>query len=75
LGDHFSCFIPVGRAINPYSKTNWEGKGVQPDIAMDPANSLKATHLLALKGLIDKATDPEMKADWQTIFDEVEKGG
>lgn len=75
LGDHFSCFIPVGRAINPYSKTNWEGNGVQPDLAMDPASSLKATHLLALKGLIAKATDPEMKADWQTIYNEVEKGG
>ena len=25
LHDHFGVFIPVGRAINPISKTNWDG--------------------------------------------------
>lgn len=75
LGDHFSCFIPVGRAINPYSKTNWEGKGVQPDIAIKPEESLKHTQLLAIKGMMEKATSPEKKADLQGIYDEVEKGG
>ncbi len=31
LTDHFSAFIPQGRAINPYTKKNWEGAGVIPD--------------------------------------------
>lgn len=74
LSDHFSCFIPTGRAINPYSKTNWEGKGVQPDIALAPADSLKHAQLLSIKAMIEKATDPEKKADLQGIYNQVEKG-
>lgn len=28
-------FIPTGRAINPVTKTNWEGTGVAPDVPAD----------------------------------------
>jgi len=28
-------FIPTGRAINPVTKTNWEGTGVEPDVPAD----------------------------------------
>jgi hypothetical protein len=28
-------FVPVGRAINPITGTNWEGTGVVPDVACD----------------------------------------
>ncbi len=31
----FTAVIPIGRAINPITKTNWEGIGVQPDIEMN----------------------------------------
>lgn len=75
LGDHFACFIPVGRAINPYSKTNWEGTGVKPDEAVEPAKALEHAHALALRALIAKATDPERKADLQTILDSLTKSG
>ena len=29
--------VPFARAVNPISKTNWEGTGVEPDIKV-PAN-------------------------------------
>ena len=32
INEHLSVFIPTGRAINPITKTNWEGVGVIPDI-------------------------------------------
>jgi hypothetical protein len=28
-------FVPVGRAINPITGTNWEGTGVEPDVRSD----------------------------------------
>jgi tetratricopeptide (TPR) repeat protein len=31
-GNGIAIFIPTGRAINPITKTNWEGVGVKPDI-------------------------------------------
>ncbi len=72
LGDHFACFIPSGRAVNPYSHTNWEGVGVQPDVKADPATSLKLTHTAAIRYLIDHASDPEHKADLTSILNDIE---
>lgn len=31
INDNLSIFIPTGKAINPITKTNWEGVGVIPD--------------------------------------------
>ena len=33
-------FIPTGRAINPVTKTNWEGTGVEPDIKTNASDAL-----------------------------------
>jgi C-terminal processing protease CtpA/Prc len=41
--------VPSGRAINPISKTNWEGTGVEPDVKVAEARALKTAHLMALE--------------------------
>jgi hypothetical protein len=33
--------IPFGRAENPVTKTNWEGKGVKPDVAVAAPEAFK----------------------------------
>jgi hypothetical protein len=45
----FGIFIPTGRAINPITKTNWEGVGVVPDISCstDKALDTAITHAAA----------------------------
>ncbi|MGW2863159.1 S41 family peptidase [Streptomyces sp. NPDC001205] len=48
---HLEATIPVGRAINPVSGTNWEGTGVQPDVPCAAAESLDQAHALALAQL------------------------
>ena len=49
--------LPVGRAISPVTKTNWEVVGVQPDIAVPADKALAAAHVDALKKLEEKATE------------------
>ncbi|MFF1714697.1 S41 family peptidase [Streptomyces sp. NPDC058268] len=39
--------VPVGRALNPTSHTNWESTGVQPDIPCAAADALNRAHTLA----------------------------
>ena len=41
-GPRFSVFVPYARAINPVTETNWEGKGIQPDIQATAADALDA---------------------------------
>jgi hypothetical protein len=41
LDERFGMFVPVGRAINPVTGTNWEGVGVEPHIAAPADDALE----------------------------------
>jgi C-terminal processing protease CtpA/Prc len=41
LGDSFTIGVPFARAINPITKTNWEGTGVTPDVDVPAADALE----------------------------------
>lgn len=49
---HLEAAIPVARSINPVTGTNWEGTGVEPDIAVPAAEALPAAlaHLASTAG-------------------------
>ena len=50
IDDHFMIGVPFARAVNPISKTNWEGTGVEPDVQVKAAEALdKAEELAASK--------------------------
>jgi hypothetical protein len=58
ITDHFGIWLPNGRAINPVTKTNWEGVGIEPHIKAEAAQALDAAHMDALKKIRADATDP-----------------
>jgi len=41
IDDHYGMAIPQSRAVNPYSKSDWEATGVQPDIKVPAATALR----------------------------------
>jgi tetratricopeptide (TPR) repeat protein len=45
--ERFGIFVPTGRAINPVTKTNWEGVGVKPEIAVAADRALDTALALA----------------------------
>jgi hypothetical protein len=51
---HVGAHIPVGRAINPISGTNWEGTGVTPDIAVPQEDALRGAQRLALRHVLEQ---------------------
>jgi hypothetical protein len=59
LSAHFMAFIPAGHAINPITKTNWEGIGVEPDLKTSAADALAVAYRTAVEHLIERATDPQ----------------
>ena len=62
LSDHLAAFIATGRAINPVTKTNWEGIGVKPDHDVPPGDALREAHVAALNQLMGAAKDEDHKA-------------
>ena len=51
---HFMIGVPFARAINPISKTNWEGTGVEPDVKVPAADALATAQKLAAEKLASK---------------------
>lgn len=57
LDKRFAMFVPNGRAINPITKTNWEGVGVKPDIALPiESDALAKAIEMAKAAMAKKAT-------------------
>ena len=47
IDDHFTIGVPFARAINPITKTNWEGTGVEPHVKVPAADALSTALKLA----------------------------
>lgn len=73
VATHFHVFIPTGRAINPISKTNWEGTGVEPDVKVPADDALRTAQLLALPAIVAAADDPAIRTSLQARIAELEK--
>lgn len=54
IDEHFMIGVPFARAINPISKTNWEGVGVAPDVKVPAADALATAQKLASEKLAPK---------------------
>lgn len=66
--EDFILNVPVGRAINPVSKTNWEGTGVTPDVPVPAAQAYERAYAMALEKLAAKAADPQRKAEYEWVL-------
>jgi hypothetical protein len=83
INDHFAVWVPSGRAINPVTRTNWEGTGVKPDLdvpadqalltaQVDALEKIKAT-MVDRKGPSDKDLDPMIEDRLRRTGQEVER--
>ena len=57
----FGAYIPRGRAINPVTRTNWDGTGIKPDVAVSAESALTEAHRLALQNLLQQTPDEDGK--------------
>jgi retinol-binding protein 3 len=73
VNEHFGVGVPFARAINPISKTNWEGTGVEPHVAVPAARALKTAHLKAVEKLIAKKPDEPVLRRLKEVAAELRK--
>ena len=74
ITDRFGIWLPNGRAINPITKTNWEGVGIEPDIKVESVQALQAAHLAALRKIRESASNDRHRQQLDTAIAALEKG-
>ena len=47
VADYFTVAVPFAKSLDPVSKTNWEGTGVEPDVKVPADDALKTAEKLA----------------------------
>lgn len=57
VGQGFNVFISNATPINPVTGRNWEGEGVQPDIAVPSSQAVRRAHIEALEHMLEKSGD------------------
>lgn len=75
LTGHFQAFIPTGQAINPITKTNWEGKGVKPDVEVPVDDAFEVAYRMALQHLIATSKDDEELFGAKSALAHLQSGG
>ncbi|HAD82609.1 MAG: hypothetical protein A2509_01010 [Candidatus Edwardsbacteria bacterium RIFOXYD12_FULL_50_11] len=67
LNDHFVLKVSIGRAINPISKKNWEGTGVQPHVPVPADSALEVAYLMALDTLARTAPSSAERFEYDNL--------
>ncbi|GGQ19653.1 interphotoreceptor retinoid-binding protein [Streptomyces griseomycini] len=57
VAPHVTVTVPTARSVNPVTGTNWEGVGVEPDLAVAAGEELKAALEHLRTRLVDSRTD------------------
>jgi len=71
VDDGFLVWVPSGRAVNPITKTNWEGTGIEPHISISPEKALDKAKTVALENLMEKSDEEKNKKTLQWALDEI----
>jgi len=64
--------IPVGTTIDPVTGTDWEGEGVEPDIAVSSGMAMDVAYKLALEKIMESDVDRTERSEMEWALMEVE---
>jgi hypothetical protein len=74
LTEHMDIGVPDARSISVKTKQNWEGVGIQPDIAVPEADALRSSQVAILKILLQKGVKPYHQREIQKALKNLEAG-
>lgn len=72
INDYFDMSIPMARAINPISNSNWEGIGVLPDVEMEMEKAKDYAHVELIKIAMKNENDELLLARYKWKLEELE---
>lgn len=69
VDDNLAVFVSFATPINPITHTNWEGAGVQPNVAAPVADALTRARVLALEAALRAPADEGAAREAQWALD------
>ena len=63
----YVLYVPYARAINPITKTNWEGTGVTPDVPVPADQAYDKAYRMAVEKLLTKAQTSDQKSELEWV--------
>ncbi|WP_432936721.1 S41 family peptidase [Kribbella sp. CA-253562] len=75
---HLEASVPVQRALNPVSGTNWEGVGISPDVEVDAPSAFAEAYRRALQHVLALPVAPgrrEVTEEAQAALTELRAAG
>ena len=67
VNDEMYIMVPAFENINPITRTNWQGKGVAPDISIESDKALTAALAAAYKNLSQLVPAPERRSMYASL--------
>lgn len=67
LNDHFGVMMPIARAINPTTGTNWGGVGITPDVSVAADQALAEARILATEAVAARVDDVELRDELDAL--------
>jgi hypothetical protein len=74
VGAGFVAYFATGRAINPVTKTNWDGVGIKPDLLVRAPQALDAAYAQALRAILKSAADTDDRKALERLLATLEHG-
>ena len=65
----FEITVPVARSVNPVTGTNWEGAGVEPDVAVAAREAFDVAYRMALQDVLAGTTVPTILAEARSALE------
>lgn len=69
VGDGFNVFVSTGTPVNPITGTNWEGRGVEPDVDVAAEQALHRAQVIALETILARRPSDSGNIDAQWALD------
>lgn len=74
IGTYFTASIPFSYEVNTVTHTDWEGRGIQPNVKVPAGQALLTAQIMAIRALIKRiASDKERVERLEKIADAKER--
>lgn len=70
-GGSLTLFVPTGKVENPISKSNWEGKGIEPDITCTSEQALHIAQKAILEHLLKTSNNSTKSKIYKDLLDQL----